>query len=75
MTCSAFVNGVCTNGFPATLACSDPYDFYYKKYIVRIPRCLDERWQARFLKETGAPTAQMIEHARTLSTSNQTVKP
>lgn len=72
MSCSALVNGVCMNGFPATLACSDPYDFYYKKYVVRIPRCMDERWQARFLKETGAPTPLMIERARQLSSQNQT---
>lgn len=62
--CSGLVNGVCIHGFPATLACSETLDFYYRKYVVRIPRCMDEKWAARFLKETGTPSEQQIAYAR-----------
>lgn len=62
MSCTGLVNGICIHGFPATLACSNPYDIY-KKYVVRIPRCVDEKWTARWLPD-GKPSEQAIAAAR-----------
>jgi len=59
--CSALLNGVCTNGFPAVGCCAHtelighPYS---------IPVCLSETLALRSFPENGAPSKEQVERAR-----------
>lgn len=66
--CSALVNGVCTNGFPAVPHCAKTEDS--GGIYSRLP-CMTETWSARLFPETGAPSAEQVARARARAASLQ----
>lgn len=62
-TCSALVNGFCTNGFPTSPGCR----FGTGKKPYGATACTDEVWAWRLYQETGQPSWEQVERARALS--------
>lgn len=68
--CSALVNDVCTNGFPAVAHCRMTERSGNGPYNV-LP-CMSEVLSARLFPETGAPTASDVARARSRSLQGAT---
>lgn len=66
ISCSALVNGICTNGFaPVTPACRAT-ERIGRPYMMTV--CMSEDWAARLYPETGAPSADDVRRARERTT-------
>lgn len=66
--CSALVNGVCTNGFPAVPCCGHT-ELIGGDYSM--PFCLSDTLPFRSFPETGAPSREQVERARKRATETK----